>query len=106
MRQAASALVLLLLLADSAAGATKTDIVELLNGDRITCEFRKLERGKLTVKTDGIGTIAIEWDDVARVTSAASYDVELESGQRFFGSLARSDARTIVVGDARQVRRD
>lgn len=77
--------------------AVKTDIVELLNGDRITCEIRKLERGKLTVKTDGIGTIAIEWDDVAHVTSAANYDVELSTGERYVGSLARSDARTISV---------
>jgi hypothetical protein len=62
MRHAATAVVLLLLLADSATGATKTDVVELRNGDRITCEIRKLERGKLTVKTDGLGTIAVEWD--------------------------------------------
>ena len=77
--------------------APKTDVVELLNGDRVTCEIRKLERGKLTVKTDGIGTISIEWDDVARVTSAANYDIELNSGERYFGSLARGDSRTIDV---------
>jgi len=80
--------------------AVKTDIVELSNGDRITCEVKKLERGKLTVKTDGIGTIAIEWDDIARVTSTANYDVELSSGERFFGSLVSSDARTILVAGA------
>ncbi len=100
MRHAAAVVVLLLLLADSAAGAAKTDVVELRNGDRITCEIRKLERGKLTVKTDGLGTIAIEWDDVERVSSKASYDVELESGLRLFGSLERSDAGAVVVGAA------
>ena len=100
MRHAATAVVLLLLLADSAAGATKTDVVELRNGDRITCEIRKLERGKLTVKTDGLGTIAVEWDDVERVSSKASYDVELESGLRLFGSLERSDADAVLVGAA------
>lgn len=77
--------------------AAKTDVVELVNGDRITCEIRKLERGKLTVKTDGLGTLSIEWDDVARVTSMATYDVELSSGTRYFGSLQRSDPRTIAV---------
>jgi hypothetical protein len=80
--------------------AVKTDIVELVNGDRVTCEIRKLERGKLTVKTDGIGTIAIEWDDIARVTSTTTYDIELKSGERYFGSLARGDARTISVVSA------
>jgi hypothetical protein len=77
--------------------AVKTDIVEMLNGDRITCEVRKLERGKLTVKTDGIGTISIEWDDVVHVASATTYDVELSSGQRYIGSIARSDPKTISV---------
>ena len=27
------------------AFAAKTDIVELINGDRITCEIKKLDRG-------------------------------------------------------------
>jgi hypothetical protein len=77
------------------AAAQKTDIVELANGDRITCEIQKLDRGKLTVKTDGIGTIGIEWDDVERVTSTAIYDVELASGERTSGSIDRGDAGTI-----------
>lgn len=78
-------------------GALKTDVVELLNGDRITCEIRELDRGKLTVKTDGIGTISIEWDDVERLTSTARFVVELASGERFFGPLARGDASIIAV---------
>lgn len=89
--------VLLIFQAAPCLAAPKTDVVELLNGDRVTCEIRKLERGKLTVKTDGIGTISIEWDDVARVTSAANYDIELNSGERYFGSLARGDSRSIDV---------
>jgi hypothetical protein len=80
-----------------AAAAAKTDVIELLNGDRVTCEIRKLERGKLTVKTDGMGTMSIEWDDIERVTSPTRYDIELESGQRFFGTLERGDARTVTV---------
>jgi len=97
MRHTANAVVLLLLLSGRAAAATKTDVIELRNGDRITCEIRKLERGKLTVKTDGLGTVAIEWDDVERLASKATYDVELESGQRVFGSLARGDAGMVLV---------
>jgi hypothetical protein len=99
-RAAGCAIVTIALLgfaADLAAAQAKTDIIELRNGDRITCEIRKLERGKLTVKTDGIGTIAIEWDDVQRVTSKASYDVELMTGVRVFGSLERGDADMVVV---------
>ena len=90
--------VLLLASAVTAGAAPKTDVIELVNGDRITCEIRILERGKLTVKTDGLGTISIEWDDIDRLTSNASYDIELASGERRFGSLARSaDAKTADI---------
>ena len=88
---------LLLIPAQRSVAAVKTDLVELRNGDRITCEIRKLERGKLTVKTDGIGTVAIEWDDVQYLASTASYDIELRSGERVFGSLERGDAGSVVV---------
>jgi len=78
--------------------AVKTDIVELTNGDRITCEIQKLERGKLTVKTDGVGTISIEWDDIARVSSLTTqYDIELSSGAHYYGSLVRGDLKILAV---------
>lgn len=92
-----SALLVLVTAAPCLAGGPKTDIVELLNGDRITCEIQKLERGKLTVKTDGIGTISIEWNDVARLTSPSNFVIELDSGLRYFGTLAAGDARTVNV---------
>lgn len=81
------------------AAAVKIDVVELTNGDRITCEIQKLDHGKLTVKTDGIGTLAIEWDDIAYVTSATTqYDVELSSGSHYYGSLVHGvDAKTLLV---------
>jgi hypothetical protein len=60
-------------------GRAENRHLELLNGDRITCELQRLERGKLTVKTDGLGTISIEWNDVARITSPSSFVVELDS---------------------------
>jgi len=94
------AVALLLVTAVPCLAGPKTDIVELLNGDRITCEIQKLERGKLTVETDGIGTISIEWNDIARISSPSTFVVELESGMRYFGTLIRGDARTMLVGTA------
>jgi hypothetical protein len=58
--------------------------------------------GKLTIKTDGLGTIAVEWDDVDRLTSGATYDIELATGDRLFGSLARSAARSADVARRRE----
>jgi hypothetical protein len=88
-----------------AFAAAKTDVVELINGDRITCEVKKLDRGKLIVKTDGLGTISIEWDDILHITSKARYDVELASGQRTFGSLGRGDKRTLDVVEGSRTER-
>jgi hypothetical protein len=79
------------------AAAQKTDIIELINGDRITCEIQRMERGKVSAKTDGLGTLSIEWDDVVRVTSIAMYDVELESGTRLTGTIARGDPYTMIL---------
>ena len=85
--------------------AAKTDIVELVNGDRITCEIKKLDRGKLTVKTDGLGTLSIEWDDIQHISSKARYDVQLASGHRTFGTLVRADKRTVDVVEGAQTER-
>jgi len=79
------------------AAAQKTDIIELVNGDRLTCEIQKMDRGKVTAKTDGLGTLSIEWDDIVRVSSIAVYDVELESGTRLTGTISRGDAYTLVL---------
>lgn len=73
--------------ANPAAGAPKTDVVVLANGDRITGEVRELARGSLSFKTDDIGTLAIEWDNVRSVAAAATFDVDALDGSRYVGSL-------------------
>ncbi len=70
------------------AGATdNADLVIFANGDRLTGEFKRLERGKLHFKTDATDTISIDWDKVASLTSEQSLQLELEDGTRYFGSL-------------------
>lgn len=81
----------------SPALAEKTDIVYLRNGDRVTCEIKRLERGRLEVKTDGMGTVYIEWDDIERLTSKERYVVELEDGTRFEGTLADTDTQARLL---------
>lgn len=84
-----SGLVLFTLLIDVTLvwARNKTDVVVLGNGDRVTCEIETLQRGRLTVKTDSMGTLQIEWDDVQQVTSPMVFEVELENGERFVGTL-------------------
>jgi hypothetical protein len=86
----------------SADARPKKDVVVFKNGDRITCEIKKLERGKLTVKTDGMGTISIKWDHVKSITSNFGFRVELDSGRRLIGSVhpMPDEDRLVVASNA------
>jgi hypothetical protein len=74
--------------------AQKTDIITLVNGDRITCELKELERGLLRVKTDSAGTLYVEWQDIVSIVSDKHYSVETASGVLAFGSLRSSADHT------------
>lgn len=86
-RRLALGLALPLCLGAAAGAAPKTDVVALRNGDRLTGEVQQLERGRLSLKTDDLGTVEIEWDKVESVTAAAPFDVDDLSGKRYMGSL-------------------
>jgi hypothetical protein len=78
----------------------KTDVVTLANGDRITGEISKLERGRLEYKTDDIGTLYLEWDKlVSLVTATRIVEVELADGRSFLGTLSVSTARQLTIND-------
>ena len=80
--------VLLLLLAVAVpAAAEKTDILLLKNGDRVTGEIDDLEGGLLIYKTDNMGTLNVEWEDIDQLTSKNFFRVELKSGDLRYGSL-------------------
>lgn len=65
--------------------ADKTDVVMLVNGDRITGEVKELSYGQLKFKTDNLGTIYIEWDKIASLETKQLLQVELADGRRYFG---------------------
>ncbi|MGB0134950.1 DUF481 domain-containing protein [Dokdonella sp.] len=76
---------MLLLASISAHAAPKTDIVILKNGDRLTGEIKKLEYGVLTLSTDSIGTVSIEWPSVESVQTNQLLEVEQTDGARMYG---------------------
>jgi hypothetical protein len=94
--------VALLALCSSALRAQgKTDVVSLANGDRITGEVAKLERGRLEFKTDDIGTLYLEWDKlISLITTTRLVEVELADGRRFLGTLGQTTSRQLLVNDA------
>ena len=65
----------------------KTDVVTLYNGDRITGEVKSLEGGILSVSTDSMGTVKIEWQDIARLESKYYHEVRTSDGVRYLGSI-------------------
>ena len=64
----------------------KTDVVTLANGDRITGEIKRLDRGRLEFKTDDAGTLYLEWDKLVqpRLDSAGSRSSRSD-GTRYLG---------------------
>jgi len=88
----AMALVGAVLVMNPPANAVESDIVVLANGDRLTGEVKELGRGRLRFKTDALNTVLIEWGDIVEVESADIFEVELDSGLKYSGSLGIGDA--------------
>lgn len=92
-------LVLVLCLAAAAAACyagtrKKLDVVYLKNGDRITCEIKKLEYGRLQVKAPHTkGVFSINWEQVERVESPQSFFLEMQSGVYYTGLVKTDKAK-------------
>jgi hypothetical protein len=71
-----------------AAAADKVDVVQLKNGDRLTCEIKKLDQSVLSISTDPLGSASVHWGEIIGMTSPRTFDVQLASGAHYYGSLA------------------
>jgi len=72
------------------AGAQRRDIVVMKNGDTITGEIKKLDRGQLYIETVyATDPIPVDWLQVDRVESTARYQIELDTGTRLTGTIAK-----------------
>jgi len=79
--------------------AQKTDVVTLQNGNEITGEIKRLDRGRLEYSTDDMGTANIEWEHIQVLTSVSTFEFELDSGELFFGTLPEgAPPGSIIVG--------
>ncbi len=93
-----------LVLCASPAEAQKTDVLVLSNGDHVTGEIKEFTRGLVRLSTDPMGTVYVKWEDILSITSDKTFEIELQSGQKFFGSIRPSEASgedEIVTGEAR-----
>jgi hypothetical protein len=94
---AALAAALTLAIAASSFAQGRTDVVTLANGDRITGEVVRVERGRLEFKTDDAGTLYLEWDKIASLVANRFVEVLTSNGQRYLGTLGLSSPRSISV---------
>jgi hypothetical protein len=71
-----------------AARAARVDVVVVLqNGSRVIGEVRSMQKGRLELGTDDMGTIQVEWGNVTQVTAPEFFEVERMDGGLLFGSL-------------------
>jgi hypothetical protein len=82
------------LLTVPAQAAPRTDVVILLNDDHFTGEVIQLSYGQLLFKTDDAGTLSIEWNKVATLTTRQVLQAELSNGQRVTGPAPDPAARS------------
>jgi hypothetical protein len=81
---------------------TKTDVVWMDNGDKITCELKSLVKGQLSVKPDYTSvSIVLDWAKVARIESSQPFIVMDPQGNMYYGSL-NGDAKehTLTIPEA------
>ena len=83
----AAPLFLAVLAAGPALAAAKVDVVVLNNGSRVVGEVRSMQKARLELGTDDMGTVQIEWGNVTQVTAPEFFEVEKMSGGLLFGSL-------------------
>ena len=97
--------VLFIFLCAPPAWAQKTDLVVLRNGDRITGEVKNMRNAKLQFSTDDAGTLYIEWNKILALTAKAYFEVEVEDGTVYYGSLEPGDLRSEidVISDTARV---
>ena len=87
----------LLLLGRPVAAAGKVDVVYLRNGDRLTCEIKRLDRSVLTISTDPLGNASVFWGEIATLTSPRTFEIQLASGEYYYGSLLASPPGQLIV---------
>jgi len=69
--------------------AENTDVIVMKNGDRFTCEIKGLSAGVLSISLDYVdGTIAMQWSQVAKLTSDRLFLVKTESGAVYTGKIS------------------
>jgi len=75
------------------AKVSRHDTVIMKNGDRLTGEVKRLEQGVLYIQTDYFsGSVGVDWLQVDKVESKATFQIVLSDGKRLTGSISKVEA--------------
>ncbi len=81
-------LLVLLALGDICSARAKSDVLHFANGDRLTCEIIKLEKGYLYVKLENAdGTVGMDWSKIVSIETTQNFVVANQLGKRYTGTL-------------------
>jgi len=69
------------------AKAQRTDIMILNNGDRITGDIKRMEMGVLTIKTNDMSTLHVDWLKVRSLRTEKTYEIRMSSGMLYYTSF-------------------
>ena len=79
--------------ASCAAKVSRHDTVIMKNGDRLTGEVKRLQEGVLYIQTDYFsGSVGVDWLQVEKVESKATFQIVLSNGKRLTGSISKVEA--------------
>jgi hypothetical protein len=95
----AAACLAMLLLSSRADARERTDIVTLRGGLRVPGEILQMSLGRLSLRTDDMGRVSIEWLRVTQIESTYRFAVEFTSGTTYFGPLHAGGDGELLVGD-------
>jgi hypothetical protein len=82
---------LFLTLSGVCSARQRKDVLQFTNGDRITCEIMRLDKGYLYVRLPyARGEVGFDWSQVAHVESAERFVVADKTGRRYQGTLQQA----------------
>jgi putative salt-induced outer membrane protein YdiY len=75
------------------AKVSRHDTIIMKNGDRLTGEVKRLDEGVLYIQTDYFsGSVGVDWLQVEKVESKATFQIVLSNGKRLTGSISKVEA--------------
>jgi putative salt-induced outer membrane protein YdiY len=77
----------------SFATVKRHDTIIMKNGDHLTGEVKRLQEGVLYVQTDYFsGSVGLDWLQVEKVDSTATFQIVLSDGKRLSGRISKVDS--------------